>query len=95
MTELVMMIAAGFAALDVVLAALLLAIYYGVFREVRAPVSMGLTVFAVFLFGQGLVLLVTYLDMLTIVPDVDAPLLAGVTALEAVGLAALLATART
>lgn len=94
MTELVMMVASGFAAADVALAALLLALYFGVVRKVRAPVSLGLTMFSVFVLAQGLVLLVVYLDMLTIVPDPDALLLAGVTGIEALALGTLLWTAR-
>jgi hypothetical protein len=95
MTELVMMIASGFALVDIAVAALLLLTYYGLFRGIRAPVSLGLMLFSVFTMAQGIVLLATYLDMLAIVPDIDAPLLAGVSALEAVGLVALLRTART
>lgn len=95
MTEFVMMIAAGFALVDVVIAALLLSVYYRLFREIRAPVNAGLALFSVFIMAQGVVILATYLDMLTIVPDIDALLLAGVTALEAVALVILLRTART
>lgn len=94
MTELVMMIASGFAAADVALAALLLAVYFGVLREVRAPVSMGLTLFSAFVLVQGLIILAVDLDMLTIVPDPDALLLAGVTGFEALALGTLLWTAR-
>lgn len=95
MTEFVMMIATALALADIALAATLLSVYYGLFRGVRAPVSLGLTLFSLFIMAQGIVMLVTYLDMLTIVPDFDALLLAGLTALEAVALVLLLRTART
>lgn len=94
MTEIVMMLATALAAVDSVLAILLLMVYYGVYRKIRAPLSTGLMVFSAFLVAQGLVALGTYVVMLSIIPDELAPLLVSMMALEAVGFAVLLRAAR-
>lgn len=89
-----MMVAVALAGLDLVLASLLLATYWGMYRTVRAPLTTGLTLFSAFFVMQGLVALVTYLAMLPLIPDELAPLLVVITALEAVGLTFLLRAAR-
>lgn len=94
MTEIVMMFATALAAVDSVLAILLLVVYYGVYRQIRAPLSRGLMVFSAFLVVQGLVTLGTYVAMLPIIPDELAPLLVAMMALEGAGFLVLLRTAR-
>jgi len=89
-----MMVAAALAGVDIVLASLLLSVYLGMYRKVRAPLTMGLALFSTFFLVQGLVALVTYLAMLSLIPDLLAPLLVLMMALEAVGLAWLLRTTR-
>lgn len=95
MTEFVMMLATALAGVDLVLAVLLLSVYWGVYREIRAPVSKGLAVFSVFLMAQGIVALIAYIEMLAVIPDELAPFLALMMGLEAVAAAVLLRTART
>ncbi len=94
MTELVMMAAVALAGVDVGLASVLLAMYLRMYRNVRAPLTVGLAVFAGFFVVQSLVALLSYVAMLPIIPDEFAPFLVGIMALETGGLVFLASATR-
>jgi len=78
---------------NVVLAAVLLAVYRGVYARTKAPFSLALLLFAAAFFAHNLLMVYSLGTMMDVVPGALDPYLLGIGALEAVGLGAMLWTA--
>ena len=80
-------------AANVVLAAILLSVYRGVYARTKAPFSLALLLFAAAFLAHNLLMIYSLGTMMDVVPGVLDPYLLGIGALEAVGLGAMLWTA--
>ena len=79
--------------INIALSIALLALYGRIYGRTKAPFTAGLLLFALaFLLQNGLVVY-SYATMMSLVPDVLAPYLLGIGALEAAGLGAMIWTA--
>ena len=84
-----MVATAGVAGVDAALAAVLLALYLKGFMKVRAPFTLGLLMFAVFLLAQNLLAVYAYTSMMEIFPAVLAPYMLGIMVFEGLALAVM------
>ena len=91
-----MNVAAIFAFLNVMIVAVLIALYFQSWRHLRSSLTMGLILFSVFFLVQNTVIVVFWLVLYSLVPAAQdiviaaAPYLTAINALECVGLANLL-----
>jgi len=83
-------LAALFAAMNITLLIGLTFIYAGIARRTKAAFSFGLLIFSSFLFLHNSMTVYSYLSMAPFFGDSVLPYLFGTSALEFVGLAALL-----
>lgn len=89
-----LMIASIFVGLvNIVLAAILLVVYRGVYARTKAPFTLALLLFASAFLVQNLLVVYSFSKMMTIVPTELDPYLLAIGAFEALGLAAMLWTA--
>ncbi len=93
MTSVLMIGSLSVGAANVVLAAILLFVYRGVYARTKAPFSLALLLFAAAFLAQNVLMIYSLGTMMDIVPGVLDPYLLGIGALEAVGLGAMLWTA--
>ncbi len=93
MTSVLMIGSLSVSAANVVLAAILLSVYRGVYARTKAPFSLALLLFAAAFLAHNLLMIYSLGTMMDVVPGVLDPYLLGIGALEAVGLGAMLWTA--
>ncbi len=93
MTSVLMIGSLSVSAANVVLAAILLSVYRGVYARTKAPFSLALLLFAAAFLAHNLLMIFSLGTMMDVVPGVLDPYLLGIGALEAVGLGAMLWTA--
>ena len=75
---------------NIVLAALLLVVYRGVYARTKAPFTLALLVFAAAFLAQNALVVYSFVTMMSIVPNALDPYLLAIGAFEAVGLGAML-----
>jgi len=78
---------------NIVLAAVLLIVYRGVYARTKAPFTVALILFAGAFLAHNLLMTYSLVTMMSVVPAALDPYLLGVGALEAIGLGAMLWTA--
>ena len=93
MSEAMMYATVGVALVDAALSAGLLALYARSYRQVKAPFTMGLVMFAALFLVQNALAVYSYLAMMTFFPDPVQPYMLGVMALEALALGVMLRSA--
>ena len=93
MSEAMMYATVGLGLVDAGLAAGLLAVYARSYRQVKAPFTVGLMMFAALFLVQNLLAAYSYLSMMAFFPDPVQPYMLAVMALEAVALAIMLYSA--
>lgn len=81
------------AAANVLLAAILILVYGGMYAKTKAPFSVALLVFAAAFLAHNALVVYSYVTMMPSVPEAMNPYLLGIGALEAAGLGAMLWTA--
>jgi hypothetical protein len=74
---------------NIVLAALLLAVYRGVYARTKAPFTLALLVFAAAFLAQNALVVYSFVSMMSIVPNALDPYLLAIGVFEAVGLGAM------
>jgi hypothetical protein len=75
---------------NIVLAALLLVVYRGVYARTKAPFTLALLVFAAAFLTQNALVVYSFVTMMSIVPNALDPYLLAIGGFEAVGLGAML-----
>jgi len=80
-------------ALNMVLAAILLVVYRGVYARTRAPFTLALLLFATAFLAQNVLVVYSFVTMIAIIPSALEPYLLAIGVFEALGLGALLWTA--
>jgi hypothetical protein len=75
---------------NIVLAALLLVVYLGVYARTKAPFTLALLLFAAAFLAQNALVVYSFVTMLSIVPNALDPYLLAIGAFEALGLGAML-----
>lgn len=80
-------------ALSMVLAAILLVVYRGVYARTRAPFTLALLLFATAFLAQNVLVVYSFVTMIAIIPSALEPYLLAIGVFEALGLGALLWTA--
>ena len=75
---------------NIVLAALLLVVYRGVYARTKAPFTLALLVFAAAFLAQNALVVYSFVTMMSLVPNALDPYLLAIGAFEAVGLGAML-----
>lgn len=93
MASMFMMGSLAVGAANALLAAMLLAVYGGVYRTTKAPFTLALLLFAAAFLAHNAFLVYSFVTMMPIVPEAMAPSLLVIGGLEAVGLGAMLWTA--
>ncbi len=78
---------------NIVLAAILLVVYGGVFARTKAPFTLALLTFAAAFLAQNALIVYSFVTMMSVVPSALDPYLLGIGVLEALGLGAMLWTA--
>lgn len=78
---------------NMVLAAILLVVYRGVYARTKAPFTLALLLFAAAFLAQNALIVYSFVTMMAIVPSALDPYLLGIGIFEAVGLGAMLWTA--
>lgn len=74
---------------NIVLAALLLMMYRGVYARTKAPFTLALLLFAAAFLAQNALVVYAFVTMVSIVPGALDPYLLGIGAFEALGLGAM------
>ena len=77
-------------AANVVLAAILLVVYRGVYARTKAPFTLALLLFAAAFLAQNALVVYSFVTMMAIVPIALDPYLLAIGAFEALGLGAML-----
>jgi hypothetical protein len=77
-------------AVNIVLAAMLLVVYRGVYARTKAPFTVALLLFAAAFLVQNALVLYSFITMMAIVPSELDPYLLAIGAFEALGLGAML-----
>jgi len=80
-------------ALNIVLAALMLVVYRGVYSRTKASFSFVLLLVALAFLAQNVLVVYAFVTMMSLVPSALDPYLFGIGVLEAMGLGAMLWTA--
>jgi hypothetical protein len=80
-------------AVNAVLAAILLAVYRGVYARTRSPFTLALLLFATAFLAQNALVVYSFVTMMLLVPSALDPYLLAIGIFEAVGLGAMLWTA--
>jgi len=76
--------------LNAVLATVLLVVYSGVYGRTKAPFTLALLLFAAAFLAQNVLIVYSFVTMMSIVPGALDPYLLGIGIFEALGLGAML-----
>jgi len=76
--------------LNIVLAAILLFVYRGVYARTKAPFTLALLLFATAFLIQNALVVYSFVSMMALVPSALDPYLLAIGAFEALGLGAML-----
>jgi hypothetical protein len=76
--------------LNAVLATVLLVVYSGVYGRTKAPFTLALLLFAAAFLAQNVLIVYSFVTMMSIVPGALDPYLLGIGVFEALGLGAML-----
>jgi hypothetical protein len=76
--------------LNAVLATVLLVVYSGVYGRTKAPFTLALLLFAAAFLAQNVLVVYSFVTMMSIVPGALDPYLLGIGIFEAIGLGAML-----
>jgi hypothetical protein len=80
-------------AVNVILASILLLVYRGVYARTKAPFTLALLLFATAFLAHNALVVYSFVTMMAIIPSALDPYLLAISALEALGLGAMLWTA--
>ena len=83
----------GVGSTNIILAAVLLVVYRGVYARTKAPFTLALILFAGAFLAHNVLMVYSLATMMAVVPGDLDPYLLGIGALEAIGLGAMLWTA--
>ena len=75
---------------NIVLAAILLFVYRGVYARTKAPFTLALLLFAAAFLAQNALVVYSFVSMMALVPSALDPYLLAIGAFEALGLGAML-----